>query len=53
MRGLMKESNKALTNEYFMDSFVGGLKEKINKFVIMQKPTTLLFATHGLFKVKT
>lgn len=45
MRSLMKESNKVLTDEYFMDSFVGGLKEKINKFVVMQKPITLLSAT--------
>ncbi|XP_051141300.1 uncharacterized protein LOC127258493 [Andrographis paniculata] len=41
MRALLREDNKALREKYFVESFIGGLREKIGKFVTMQKPNTL------------
>lgn len=41
----MKENNKALNDGYFLKSFIRGLKEKVGKFVAMQKRATLLSTT--------
>lgn len=40
-RALMKESYSAVNEEYFLESFVGGLKKEIGKMVTLQEPTSL------------
>lgn len=45
LRALLKENNQTLNEEYFLESFIGGLKEEVGKLVEIQKPTSLLDAT--------
>lgn len=44
IRALMREENKALTEQHFIESFIGDLNEEIGKLVTLQKPGTLLEA---------
>lgn len=45
LRALMKERTSAFTDEYFLESFIGGLKDEIGRMVALQEPTSLLKAT--------
>lgn len=51
IRILLREDNTTLTEQYFIESFVEGLKEEVGKLVILQKPKSLLeaieVATHS------
>lgn len=50
LKTLMKETNKVFTDEYFMESFIGGLKEEVGKLVTLQEPASLFSATQLALK---
>ncbi|KAK4416030.1 hypothetical protein Salat_2710400 [Sesamum alatum] len=50
LKAFMLNMNRSLSEEYFIKSFISGLKEEISQMVEMLNPTTLSHANHLALK---